>query len=434
MDEATLTAQSFFSRQESYSDLKKFTPDVNGKKSHQDRKEFMEKMWFSSFAEASEWTRAQGCGFIRRSCDANGFDWLLPDEEKEKALPFRIDVERLSTFVSYSFNGMTIKCKNLFLKELGKWSPVSENAQKVIVEADKTLVWTDLSSGLSWDVALVFQDPHGTSPIGLEDVLNEFSYGGFSDWRQPTIHELSTLLSEQETGPGIYIKRPLLRSLPSKSWGRSRYESDDSAYFDFETRLSGTQRYNERDRYYSGGEYEVSNVASRSVRGQLTVSQSSWINTIARWAARNNSRGIPLNENGILFLQELNLNPDIVGSVSELPNEFLQLEHVRSITIGGVLREIPALVFKFKKLEELNIKSYSCNEIPEMIADLNGLQVLKVGEQVKKLPENIVALEALKQLVLPPWSTFQLTPAQTVWVQRLNKRGCVVVPSRHVDT
>ncbi len=382
----------------------------------------MKDMWFELFSEASKWAKRQRCGVIQRSSDGNGFTWFLPLGEEA---PYgAIDVDRVSTFVSYGFGGMSIDFKDLFSQELSKYQKVSDDQNKVIVESDKILAWHDLETGLYWDAALVFQDFHGTMPIGVHKALNEFKYAGFSDWREPTIFELSTLLTAVEAQNGIYIKRPLFGIRPHGSWGVADEQADDSWYLDFQQRKPVQQRYLESDRGW--GSYKFSGVASRSVRGQVTVSEKSWINTLVRWAARNNCTGFPTTEAEIAGLRDLNIVPDTRDVVVDLPDDFLRLEHVKAIKVGGCLRTVPRLVFKFEQLESLDLDAFWIREIPPEVENLRNLRSLKIGARVLQLPESIVKLEGLQFLALPCNNKFQLTDQQRCWIQKLTESGCVV--------
>ncbi|QIF99269.1 Lcl C-terminal domain-containing protein [Proteus terrae] len=80
-------------------------------------------------------------------------------------------------------------------------------------------VWLDPETGLMWQTAT------SDNKIDWKDVgryaeqLNQLNYGGYSDWRVPTVFELETLNTEKpyfiKGGPssGIFIKEPLLHSM-----------------------------------------------------------------------------------------------------------------------------------------------------------------------------------------------------------------------------
>lgn len=381
------------------------------------------RMWFKSFSQAHEWGCSHGCGVVRLSENGEGFEWCASDEEESRFLA--IDIDRLHTFVRYSFDGMTLLCRDIFLQQITYWRSVSDDPNRVITESDKTLAWRDIDTNLFWDAALVFQDSHGTMPIGVARYLNEVRYAGFSDWRQPTIYELSTLRTEVCNGDGFFIKSPLWRSHCHRAWGSSKHKGDDSLYFDYAKRNSVQQRYIEPDR--GRGSYEVGGVASRSVRGEIAISEKSWVNNIARWAAKNNNYGFPVDELGIVELQELQLLPDTHLPIEDPPLDFLELKRVRFIKIGGDFQCVPNFVFRFEALEGLELCAYRISEIPPDIAELKALRVLKMhGRGVKRLPDSIVELQALKVLSLPLNTQCPLTESQMAWMETLRSRGCQV--------
>lgn len=90
-------------------------------------------------------------------------------------------------------------------------------------------IWFDEDTGLMWQVKIDSTEEHGRFPwndiFRYCDNKNKESYGGFSDWRVPTIEELETLVTN-ESNPNSYgydeetfIKKPLLYSM-SMRYGR----------------------------------------------------------------------------------------------------------------------------------------------------------------------------------------------------------------------
>ncbi|MDQ1339057.1 MAG: hypothetical protein QG567_206, partial [Campylobacterota bacterium] len=90
-------------------------------------------------------------------------------------------------------------------------------------------VWLDEDTGLMWQVKIDASEEHGRLPwndiFKYCDNKNKENFGGFSDWRVPTIDELHTLVTE-ESHPNCYgydeesfIKKPLLYSMSMK-YGR----------------------------------------------------------------------------------------------------------------------------------------------------------------------------------------------------------------------
>lgn len=89
--------------------------------------------------------------------------------------------------------------------------------------------WLDEEIGLMWQVKIDASEEHGRLPwsdiFKYCDNKNKENFGGFSDWRIPTIEELETLVTN-EAHPNCYgydeesfIKKPLLYSMSMK-YGR----------------------------------------------------------------------------------------------------------------------------------------------------------------------------------------------------------------------
>ncbi|MCT7523190.1 DUF1566 domain-containing protein [Aliarcobacter cryaerophilus] len=104
--------------------------------------------------------------------------------------------------------------------------------------------WLDEETGLMWQVKIDASEEHGRLPwndiFKYCDHINKENFGGFNDWRIPTIEELETLLIN-DPHPNCYgydeksfIKKPLLYSM-SMRYGRfwsctSNHEDYNFAY------------------------------------------------------------------------------------------------------------------------------------------------------------------------------------------------------------
>ena len=100
-----------------------------------------------------------------------------------------------------------------------------------------SLVWEDEDTGLIWQVYIKYKRYEWKDIQKCANKLNKKKYGGFNDWRVPTINELKTLIikepyenSESSSGE-IYIKEPLLESMNMKYqwfWSSTEEEKDSS--------------------------------------------------------------------------------------------------------------------------------------------------------------------------------------------------------------
>ena len=102
--------------------------------------------------------------------------------------------------------------------------------------------WLDEDTGLMWQVKIDATEEHGRLPwndiFKYCDNKNKENFGGFNDWRIPTIEELETLVTN-ESHPNCYgydqesfIKKPLLYSMSMK-YGRFWSSSSNNEDYNF---------------------------------------------------------------------------------------------------------------------------------------------------------------------------------------------------------
>lgn len=279
--------------------------------------------------------------------------WLPPDFPADESP--KIDVDRLSTFVVYSFGGMTIVCKDIFLEELSKCQNFSDTSNNIVDEKKKILAWLDVDTNLYWDAALIFQDPHGNYPLPVHETLNELSYAGFNDWRMPTTYELMTLLEKAKSEMGCYIKKPLRGRHAAASWACSYWNGVDSEYLDFLTGKTGRQKFKDNDGGW--GSWHASFVASRSVRGEISISKIQWVNSLAKWAAKYNMSEFPTTEDGILNLKTFSLYHSNKVKIHEIPKEIGYLTGVTQVLARSAkIKLIPDEIYSLKDLRVLNLR------------------------------------------------------------------------------
>jgi len=136
--------------------------------------------------------------------------------------------------------------------------------EKVIFEYRKkenikfNYYWTDKNTGLIWekeheDITYKWDDINQAS-----DKLNEENFGGFNDWRVPTINELKTILLKDKE-KGKYIKNGLKDS------------TRDGYYWSATTHANNIENawYVYFDKGYGNGNNKANSYYVRCVRGEI---------------------------------------------------------------------------------------------------------------------------------------------------------------------
>ncbi len=225
---------------------------------------------FATFGDAKRWASEQRCGTLRRIEGTEFFEWHSPvgwSTDDEVPMSGAIDPEDPYDFPSWTWDGqLEIRCEPIFLDLLARCRNVSNDPHEVLTREHRTLAWCDNDTGLVWDAALIFQDPHGTHAKFQHDYMNAIGYAGFNDWRAPSLEELRTLLVAGPA-PTERIKAPLAGYRQRASWS-NRFEGRDreAFYLDFTTGEASRQRFIERERP-SSSDYVMRHCASRCVRG-----------------------------------------------------------------------------------------------------------------------------------------------------------------------
>jgi hypothetical protein len=121
------------------------------------------------------------------------------------------------------------------------------------------LVWTDEKTGLTWDVGrLCFERGASATPDRRYGALNALRYGGFDDWRLPTLAELATLVCEVAgQDDQIMLAREVKSAVSGHNIWSDAYGIDDGVFFNFRTKRSEDQYFREqhRDRSTHGDGY-----------------------------------------------------------------------------------------------------------------------------------------------------------------------------------
>ena len=85
-------------------------------------------------------------------------------------------------------------------------------------DADNTYTWYDGSTGTPGN---------GTDTMDFINALNTSNYGGFSDWRMPTVKELQSIADYNQINPSIPTAY-FPNTVASDYWSSTAYAGDTS--------------------------------------------------------------------------------------------------------------------------------------------------------------------------------------------------------------
>jgi len=162
----------------------------------------------------------------------------------------------------------------------------------VYSEVNRT--WLDEETGLIWQVKLDTTEEHGR--LQWQDIFlycdnkNKEAYGGYTDWRIPTIDELNTIYTNEGIFNPInydketFIKKPLLYSMRMQ-WGRFWSATSNEKNYNFAYGINfNRKRGNSKSK--NGHKEKTATRYVRCVRG--------WLNSIInpRWELIKDSKSI----------------------------------------------------------------------------------------------------------------------------------------------
>jgi len=105
---------------------------------------------------------------------------------------------------------------------------VSKDPEEIIEIDSGITTWIDVDTGLMWEVKtketrdLIMSQKETQNYI---DNLNIVEYGGYNDWRLPTLKELKTLLTKHKHHFS-YIKKPLSKNTNHGYWTNTKYDEN----------------------------------------------------------------------------------------------------------------------------------------------------------------------------------------------------------------
>jgi len=285
------------------------------------------------------------------------------------------------------------------------WDPESSNLSKEQLDTinkytGASSVWLDLETGLSW----LLKGHVDSSEI---HTINKVSYGGYNDWKEPTLRELKTLASNSKNQFGVFVKQGLEGRIEG-NYSSSTYDRDP-VWWNFNANTSAQEDYREgkiqwgSEGGFAGFEKDRSlNSATRVlVRGSDTQIFSDWALSLIEWAEAQRLHEFPSTQENINNLECL----DIVGIKDRLPVEILKLPSLRIIKCTGY-KTIDPLVFSIATLEDLRISSpyhtiERMDEIPASIENLKNLKSLSASSAgIQKIHESIGRLGNLQRINL----------------------------------
>lgn len=146
----------------------------------------------------------------------------------------------------------------------------------IYTEVNKT--WLDEDTGLIWQVKIDTTEKHGRlqwkDVFNYRDNKNRESYGGFTDWRVPTINELETIYTDEAIynplnyDKATFIKKPLLYSMRME-WGRFWSETSNEKNNNFAYGINfNRKRSNSKSK--NGNKEKTATRYVRCVRGWLS--------------------------------------------------------------------------------------------------------------------------------------------------------------------
>ena len=117
---------------------------------------------------------------------------------------------------------------------------------EVLTDIPNKKIWQDPDTNLIWQVKIEDKKYIWRDIQKYADKLNREKYGGYNDWRVPTLNELKTILIKKKYN-SLYIKEPLSKLKYNVHWSSSEDLSDAWAILFY---YGGINRYSKTHKYY----------------------------------------------------------------------------------------------------------------------------------------------------------------------------------------
>ncbi|WP_312668695.1 leucine-rich repeat domain-containing protein [Stutzerimonas nitrititolerans] len=286
-----------------------------------------------------------------------------------------------------------------FLWELDSGQLTKEQLE-IIAEANGTkFLWKDSETGLSW----LLRDC-GRYEI---DSLNKSGYGGYNDWRAPTLRELKSLACTTKNTFGLFAKESAGGRLNGNYVSCTKHWQE-AVWWNFNTGKSAKEEYSDgkikwgSEGDFAGFEDSVHhNYATLIlVRGDVIENLSDWASKLREWAEEDGVLDFPSTQENMEKLEDLTL-----FFSTTIPKQVSMLRNLKRLTCYA-LSGFEKVIFSIPSLEELKLlrpngKQPAFDEIPPTISNLTSLLSLDAGGiHLNKVHESIGDLRKLKHLDL----------------------------------
>jgi hypothetical protein len=383
-----------------------------------------EAIFFSTLYEAKQWSlKNNGKAFTRSPCYEGFTPKKTYNDYDHKERPLYSELLGYGGNITFfRWGDCKIENKQRIIDDLDKYEHTSKDEIDFYAENNNFLAWEDSATGLVWESKNLFKVYKNNK------VLNELGYAGRSDWRMPSLIELSTLMRISD-----YIsttkKYNVWGRIPKILSSNARSHGGDIICYDLNEgkacvnwTKNGTESWaNSNFGKDSSDGFAMDNIL---VCGQLNVSKTTWVNDLVLWASKHNVPNFPIDNKKINSLTQIILSGDSGDNLDVIfPDAFSNLQNLRKIHFHNkYLKEFPKPILKILGLEEIDLGS-EIKYIPSEIGNLQKLKMLNLQRnKFKTLPEEITELKNLEMISIATKGLI-LTQNQKKWIKKLYNEG-----------